>query len=565
MGKTDSLTRVLATYRKPERQGFEDAWVGLEPTFQTRRSVKLYAELEDDDERYFVHPYMIGKIRAVARRIERRMTKNLGRKRPPPWCLFAGVKRTTTKDKWGDFRQQLDLRWPDRALEKLELKIGMDPSTFEYGIKPVPVQWLYDDRFVTFLEEIVWGAPRKEGMTASMFNGGGQFHLSAKTVLTGSLLADLLATSLDHPELSTWVMDWPNCDDRPLRATTARRAAFEVLLDRYWAGAFHPRATGVLTAEHALLDRGFVPAAAAPRGSMDPRRGPRGDAREVFQTNFAFGRAIKNLAQSVHPGYWQLQRPDDDGYRPEQIMRYSEQNLARLQIAGELHVKDYEVLDPKRAPESSRPLELSMLATEASLELRRHMSRTSARDCIEAVLFEVHHAMYLARHPRVTVTRSLLQDQLLGDAADTIRKHGGAKMLDELRREARVENLKVSKGSLHSDFVEPETLFFQAWKVLAARARSAIAHEAVAGFVTLVEQAASVDPRAHRRDPMEPHRHRVHPLLWSALDAAHLPARDPVRRELDAWKTRRAEYLARRPMFSQTQDRPPWKGMERAG
>ena len=53
-------------------------------------------------------------------------------------------------------------------------------------------------------------------------NGGGQFHLSAKCSLKGSLLADDVATRLDHPELSTWIMNWPNCDDRAQRASRRR-------------------------------------------------------------------------------------------------------------------------------------------------------------------------------------------------------------------------------------------------------------------------------------------------------------------------------------------------------
>ncbi len=556
----EPLTAVLATYRKPRRQGFEDAWVGLEPTFQTRRSIELYKELENDDDRYFVHPYMLRKVKKVARGIERKVEKALERTKRPSWCLFDGARVKHTKDKWGDFREQIDLRWKDRNLEELEVKFGMDPFTFEYGIKPVPLQWLYDERFVRFFEKVLFGVPRKEGMTPSLSNGGGQFHFSVKTVLSGCLLADIVATTLNHPELSTWTLDWPNCDDRSLRATAARKAACERMLDRYWAGAFHPLVMGVLTAEHVLYDRGFSPVGEAPR-AMDAALGPRGDARAVFQTNFAFGRAVADHAQGVDPGYWQLQRPDDDGYRPEQIMRYSEINLLRLQIAGELHVKDFEVLSHERIPEAGAPLELSMLADEASIEYRRHTSRVDARDYVEALLFEVHHAMYLARHPHVRVVGSLLQDQLHGGAEETIRRHAGAAALARLHKKARADNLVVSKGRLHSDYVEPETLFFEAFRALPEKERGAIAREAVGGFVQMVEEAASVDPRDPKGDPMEAHRHRVHPLLWGALERAHLSRRDPARRELEAWQANRSRYLARRPVFSQTGDEPPWKGL----
>src|SRR6188768_3309743 len=110
--------------------------------------------------------------------------------------------------------------------------------------------------------------------------------------MTGSLLADDIAAKLNHPELATWIMDWPNPDDRAFRATRQRQAAFQQILKEYWAGRFHPRANGALTAGNALLDRGFGPACAASEGLMDAARGPVGDAREVFQTNFAFGRAV---------------------------------------------------------------------------------------------------------------------------------------------------------------------------------------------------------------------------------------------------------------------------------
>ena len=57
---------------------------------------------------------------------------------------------------------------------------------------------------------------------------------------------------------------------------------------------------------------------------------------------------------------------------------------------------------------------------------------------------------------------------------------------------------------------------------------------------------------------MEWHRHRIHPVLWKALDGVGLKARDPVRRELELWKEREDKYLARRPCFSQAGLEPPW-------
>jgi hypothetical protein len=237
-------------------------------------------------------------------------------------------------------------------------------------------------------------------------------------------------------------------------------------LQHYWAGGFHPKAIGTPTVENTYLDRGFGPAQSPPKGLMDFRRGPVGGARQVFQTNFAFGWAVRLQAQNVHPGYWQSAHPDEDGYRPDQIMRYSEGNLNRLQIVGELHVKSGKVLEPERVPELDAPLELAHLTEEGSWENRAQMGRTSARDFVEALLLDVHHARYLQAHPHVQVKRSLLQDQLLGEGEETVKRHGGPKMLARLHKKARELNLEGSRNRIKSDYIEPETLFWAAWKVL---------------------------------------------------------------------------------------------------
>jgi hypothetical protein len=548
--------------RDPGRASFADGWVGLEPTFQSKKSIQLYARLENQpggEDVYFNHRHMKGVVRKVARGIARLWER--AARRGAGWTLFRGVKVKEKLDPWKVLRAECEFQFSRSSREDFEVKFGMDPSTFEFGIKPVPLAWLYDERFAEFLDHLIFGVPRKMGLTPSMLNGGGQFHLSAKSYLTGSLLADDLATRLNHPELSTWIMDWPNCDDRALRATPARFAACRQVLADYWRGAFHPRATGGLTVEDAFFDRRYEPAPAPPRGLMDPRRGPVGSARDVFQANFTFGNAVRLRAQAVHPGYWQLAHPDDEGFRPDQIMRYSEINLNRLQIAGDLHVKSDAVLDRERIPELAAPLDRGLLAAEASVEHRGHMSRTSACDTIEAVLLEVHHALYLEKHPYVKVKATLLQDQLLAAGEATVARHAGARALDRLRRRASTENLQTSKGRIKSDFIEPETLFWEAWRALPQGERTAIAREAVTGFVERVHHAASMDPRGPGGDPMEPHRHRIHPLLWTALGAAKgLRAGDPARSELRRFREDEAAYLARRPVFSQLGDRPPWAG-----
>lgn len=559
----DPMTSVLATFRSPEATDFANAWVGMEPTFQSEKSVRKWAKMSarpGGGDAYFLSKYMLKTQQKVARKIKKAYEAQ--RQEGRPHCMFARVELDDDLDQWQVRRQNLRFFWEDANLEPFHVRFALDPETFEYSIKPVPLAWFYDERFVAFLQEFLWNVPQKLGLTPTIAHGGGQFSLSAKTFLSGSLLADDTATRVNHPELATWTMDWPNCDDRAFRATRPRLDAFQKILKQYWAGAFHPSVIGPLTAENAYLDRGFGPACAGRKGLMDPKRGPKGDARAVFQTNFAFGRAVRLLAQNVDPGYWQSAHPDEDGYRPDQIMRYSEGNLNRLQIAGEFHVKSGKVLEPERVPELDAPLELALLATEASWENRGQMSRTSARDFVEALLLDVHHAMYLQAHPNVAVRGSLFQDQILGDAEETLVRHGGSATLDRLRGEARTLNLGASRGRLKTDWIEPETLFWAAWRVLPAGEKTALAREAVGGFLECVAEAASMDTRPERAsDPMEWHRHRIHPLLWEALDAGGGTSKDPVRKELLAWQERREEYLARRPKWSPVEEsRPPWVG-----
>lgn len=560
--RPDPMTLVLETYRRQEATDFGNAWVGMEPTFQTAKSVRKWRKMSVEpggDDAYFRDDYMLKTQKKVARTIKKRYKAQ--RQEGRAHCLFARVELDDDLDQWQVRRQNLLFYWADDSLEPFEVRFTLDPETFEYSIKPVPLAWFYDERFVAFLEELLWKVPRKLGLSCAIAHGGGQFSLSAKTFLTGSLLADDIAYKVSHPELASWIMDWPNPDDRAFRATRLRLAAFQKVLRHYWAGGFHPRASGILTAENAYLDRGFGPAPSARKGLMSPRRGPAGDAREVFQTNFAFGRTVRLQAQNVHPGYWQSAHPDADGYRPDQIMRYSEGNLNRLQIVGELHVKSGKVLEADKAPELDAPLELALLTTEASWENRAQMSRTSAGDYVEALLLDVHHAQYLQAHPHVALKDSLLQDQILGDAEETLKRHGGDATLARLHREARKLNLEASRGRMNTDWIEPETLFWAAWRVLPAGEKAALAREAIGGFLERVEQAAAMDPRPEAAsDPMEWHRHRIHPLLWAALeDAPAGEANDPVRTELKAWQARKDEYLARRPKWSQVEEyAPPW-------
>ncbi len=557
-----ALNEALNAATQPDAFEFSHAWAGIEPTFSNKKAVRKWQTMsatEEGEDEYFDDAYMQRTARDIARAIEKRYCAQ--RKQGDAACVFSDVEHEQDVDQWKVKRQNLRFSWRDARSGTFEVRLGLDPETFEFSIKPVPIAWFYDPRFVRFLQQFVWDVPQSFGLRASIAHGGGQFSLSAKTYLQGSLLADDIASRLDHPELATWMMDYPNPDDRAFRATNRRRAAFERVLASYWDGGFHPRAIGTLTVENALLDRGFGAHHAPPAGLVDVRNGPIGTPGEIFRNNFAFGRSVRLEAQNVDPGYWQSAHPDHDGYRPDQIMRYSEGNLNRLQIAGELHVKSGKVLDARDVHELDAPLERSMLYDEASWEIRAQMSRTSAADFVEALLLDVHHAQWLQDHPHVRVRSSLLQDQMLGDAERTLQRHA-PKVLARLKRDARAENLEASGGRIKTDWIEPETLFWSTWSALPSGERAAIAIEAVNGFIERVENAASKDPRSQAtRDPMQAHRHRVHPLLWKALETepASLATNAAVRRELEIWTRDRKQLSAQRPQWSVTGVKAPWK------
>lgn len=564
MGQEPPWTAILDEVRDAERPEWNQAWFGMEPTFTNRKTLKIWkrsAKSEASEVKFFNHDYVLKMQRAVAKAMVRRYEH--AQRHHESFCLFDRVEREEDLDQWGVKRQNLHFHCSGSG-PAFTVRLGLDPEVYEYSIKPIPVQWLYDPRFVEFLQALVWDVPEKFKLSPTLGHGGCQFSISAKSYLTGSLLCDDIADRLSHPELSCFVMDYPNCDDRCFRATKTRRAAFLRIVEQYWAGAFHPRAIGTVRVENAILDRGFLPAFAPPPGLVSREHnlaGPVGTLQEVFQTNFAFARAVRLLAQNIHPGYWQSARPDSLGYRPDQIMRYSEGNLNRLRIIGELHVKSDKVLDPDKIPEFDAELTPAHLYHEASWENRAQASRTSARDFVEAVLLDVHRAQYLQKHPVVMPRQTLLQDRLLGDAEETLLGLGGGARLEELRHEARKYNLEESGGRIHSDFIEPESMFWEVFHRLPDGERAAIAREAISGFVNRVHESATCDPRHQpEHDPMEWHRHRIHPLLWNALAAekgGH-SERDVPQREYRLFLADKDRLLARRPAWSIGKSTAPW-------
>jgi hypothetical protein len=128
-----------------------------------------------------------------------------------------------------------------------------------------------------------------------------------------------------------------------------------------------------------------------------------------------------------------------------------------------------------------------------------------------------------------------------------------------LRKAARAENLEASSGRVKSDRVEPEVLFWAAWHALDDGDRAEIAREALTGFVERVQRAAATDPRGSHVDPMDAHRHRVHPLLWSALAADRATLSTDLARELVAFEKDPDRWLARRPEWSPLDESPPWE------
>ena len=230
-------------------------------------------------------------------------------------------------------------------------------------------------------------------------------------------------------------------------------------------------------------------------------------------------------------------------------MRYSEGNLNRLQIAGELHVKSGKVLDARTRPGARRAARRRAAdhggeLGEPRADVAAPARATSSRRCCST---STTRATCRPPHPRVVP--SLLQDQILGDGEETVKKHAGAKALAELQARARRTTWRLGRA-------HPKRLDRAGDAVLgglagaAAGERAAIAREVVGGFVERVEQAASVDPRPEQGDPMEWHRHRVHPSLWRALDEGGKggKAGDRALAELAAWRAKEKVYRARRPI-----------------
>src|SRR6478672_7937744 len=99
-----SLERVL----DPTTSSFDDAWVGMEPTFQSAKSVRKWRKLsaeEGGEDAYFLDDYMLGTLRKVARQFVKSWRK--AERKSDPDCFFDAVKRKKELDQWKDIRQNL--------------------------------------------------------------------------------------------------------------------------------------------------------------------------------------------------------------------------------------------------------------------------------------------------------------------------------------------------------------------------------------------------------------------------------------------------------------------------
>ena len=128
------------------------------------------------------------------------------------------------------------------------------------------------------------------------------------------------------------------------------------------------------------------------------------------------------------------------------------------------------------------------------------MGRTSARDFVEALLLDVHHAQYLQQHPHVKRRRVAPAGPAPGGRReDASQKHGPKNLLAASAQGGAGIEPGGFAQRIKTDWIEPETLFWAAWKVLPAGERPRSPARWSADFVERVEQAASVDPRPESR------------------------------------------------------------------
>src|SRR6187455_1461950 len=122
MSDTDPMMDVLADFRRQEATDFGHAWMGIEPTFQSEKSVQKWNKMSaepDGEDAYFEDDYMLKTQRKVAKRIKKRYEEQ--REEGQPHCMFQRVELDDDLDPWQVRRQNLRFQWKNDGLEPLEV------------------------------------------------------------------------------------------------------------------------------------------------------------------------------------------------------------------------------------------------------------------------------------------------------------------------------------------------------------------------------------------------------------------------------------------------------------
>src|SRR5688572_2523373 len=151
----------LAECERSDTQGFDHAWVGIEPTFSNKKAVEKWSRMaarEGGEDAYFQSSFMLSMVHDVACTIRKRYRARS--KERDPGCPFAECVLEFDRDPWDVERANLRF-YDEKKGDDFEVRFGMDPETFEFSIKPVPLVWLLDPSFVRFLELFIWGVPQR--------------------------------------------------------------------------------------------------------------------------------------------------------------------------------------------------------------------------------------------------------------------------------------------------------------------------------------------------------------------------------------------------------------------
>jgi hypothetical protein len=114
------MTQVLETYRRQDATDFASAWVGMEPTFQTEKSVRKWWKMSAEpggEDAYSLDGYMLKTQKEVAKAIKK--SYQAQRREGRPHCMFARVELDDDNDQWQVRRQNLLFHWADDGREPL--------------------------------------------------------------------------------------------------------------------------------------------------------------------------------------------------------------------------------------------------------------------------------------------------------------------------------------------------------------------------------------------------------------------------------------------------------------